>query len=521
MKGWTAVLAALLCSATQVAGAFGFDPYQVYDVGAPVQSVSVGDVDGDGRDDVVLMTAYTGEGYDRLFVFFQRVDGTLDLPVIFEYGALYPVNTSLALADLNHDGIEDIIVGNDAGITVFMGNNARELNGTQTNGKPAPLLGTMDVDRDGHLDVIAPYCCWGVIYYGDGSGGIREQSELRTAAEPYGGFKVGDLNSDGFDDLAITSGSLYIYLHDRISGFKLTPEVIWPNFDGYFIGGTAIGDFNDDDRNDVVIGMRAGSPTRVSIYQQEMTRVTRAGPVNLATDAYPRAMLSNDIDGDGRDDLLVLHQWSTYKVGLYLQGDAGLQSETLAETPGGQVVSNMAIGDINGDGCKDVVIAGDSFTEGLAVLHGNDCQVRPDLLVAVGLTPTTAAIRLEHIWGPTPIQQPLVQLDLAVRSGVLQTGTLPDGCVVQTQSERARRIECLAATLAPGTNSTLIIPVNVIGGDQFNTLQATVEASTDTPERSLANNQAAKTISLFPGTHRIPVPVRNGARNSGRVKATR
>ena len=259
------------------------------------------------------------------------------------------------------------------------------------------------------------------------------------------------------------------------------------------LGGLAIGDFNNDARNDVAVAKSSNSPTKVAVYHQTANG-SFATPVNFATYDLPAAMLGGDMDGDGHDDLLVAHNgWTA--IGLYRQSDAELQAEVLAAATPSRSHAGLAVGDINGDGCKDVAMAHPLV--GLAWLYGNGCQKSPDLAIGVGLTPATAAIRLEHGSGVAPIEGPLVRIDLSVQSGAVQTGTLPADCVLQAQTATTRRIECLVASLAPGADATLIIPLGVSPSMANNTLRVYAQAQTTTPELSLANNQAWK---------RIPVP---------------
>ena len=87
------------------------------------------------------------------------------------------------------------------------------------------VVGTSDVDGDGHTDIVGQSWSRGAqIYFGDGNGGVRGADVTSdTVAGGYNQMKVADLNSDGLDDLAITSmqapRNLYLYLHDGIDGF--------------------------------------------------------------------------------------------------------------------------------------------------------------------------------------------------------------------------------------------------------------------------------------------------------------
>jgi hypothetical protein len=80
-----AVAVALPIVPATVAASGLFAPYQAYPVGSWPEAVAIGDVTGDGRNDVVMTTSfYFDEPNDyRLWVFAQTADGNLAAPVSY------------------------------------------------------------------------------------------------------------------------------------------------------------------------------------------------------------------------------------------------------------------------------------------------------------------------------------------------------------------------------------------------------------------------------------------------------
>ena len=97
-----------------------------------------------------------------------------------------------------------------------------------------------------------------------------------------------------------------------------------------------------------------------------------------------------DMDGDGRDDLLVYHPDPNQSAISYQQQtDAGLDVGIKYPIPGGGRTRppSLAVGDLDGDGCKDVAVA--HQLQGLIVLSGNCKPLRR--LRANGMQPLVSS----------------------------------------------------------------------------------------------------------------------------------
>jgi len=492
------VMCGLAAAPFVASAAYSLSTYQNFVTGSWADAVAVGDINGDGRQDVVLTTGYLDnhENDFKVFVFFQNSSGTLDAPRKYSYA---PAGIGgLALADLDRDGRMDIVVGHGTGVTILrwgmvhggMGMRSRLL----VSGREANDVAIIDVDRDGALDVIAQ--SWSddaTIYYGDGYGGISRQTLLETPAQGYNDVESGDLNNDGYDDLVVFTGQgpthAYVYYNDGSDDFS-DPLDVNPNPDALAtIGAIGIGDFNADGRNDLV-AMRDSE--NLSLFYQN-AQGGLDGVITVPSASFPNALLGYDLDNDNRDDLVVLH--GSGAVGIYLQGDGGLAPEIASNSPVANWLNSQGIvaGDINGDGCADVVSA--NYNAGLVVHLGNGCSPATDLAVGVGLTSTTVAIRLDN-FGPDAAADPGVTTALSVASGILDVGALPSGCSMQSQSSRDVLVQCDGTSLDAGASRTLLLSISVNGGDRHNMLTASVEARTPTADRYLPNNRGGRKIRL-------------------------
>ena len=189
-------------------------------------SVAVGDLNGDGADDIMV----TNSDVDTVSVLFQSSAGTLpSAPSLTLATGSSPQEG--ALGDLNHDGLNDVAVLNT-------------------------LDGTVEV------------------FFNDALTGLSTTASLSLS--PGVGsesFAVGDLNGDGKDDIVVTNkdtGEAAIYIQD-VDGITPEPNQRLPA--GFSPDAQAIGDLNGDGRSDLAVSNDGefGVPADdvIRIYLQE------------------------------------------------------------------------------------------------------------------------------------------------------------------------------------------------------------------------------------------------------------
>lgn len=392
-----------------VAGANAFEPHESYAVGSFTNNVAIADVNGDGRQDALLTTSSWGSGYEepdrdfKLWVFLQKADGSLATPLRYPlFGD--PIGgrsgTGIAATDLDRDGFADVVVGTLKGITVFRGTAAGLAAGTEyagfENAEPVVGLAILDMNRDGNPDVVtmgggrseggsSPDDEFGLtVFIGNGAGGVSRRT-FHPRPDEYGWkfIRTSDINGDGLPDLtsawtelpntALFKGGFEVTYHDGVDGFR-PPVRFAVSQPGVWGAAYAVGDFNKDGRKDAVVSISGNWPDAEYAYLQQRPDGAFVDVRRWTAFDLPDEMLAADMNGDGRDDLLVLHSgWSA--VGYFQQTASGLGAEVkyLIRESANQRFPALAIGDLNDDGCKDIAVA--DRNQGLIVLRGRNCIV--------------------------------------------------------------------------------------------------------------------------------------------------
>jgi hypothetical protein len=296
-------------------------------------------------------------GKDLIPVLKERVfDDAVDLPG----GALD--TRSVAIADMNNDGLLDIIIGNDGDknqLIVNAGNgtfleDAVDLPGgaLDTN-----FVAIADMNNDGLLDIVV-----GndgdknqlIVNAGDGTF-LEDTVDLPGGALNTRSVAIADMNNDGLLDIVVGNydsqkNKLIINAGD---GNFLEDAVDLPGGvqNTYSV---AIADMNNDGLLDIVVG---------NYDSQKNKLIINAGDGNFLEDAVdlPGGVQNTlsvaiaDMDNDGLLDIVVGN--ANYNNQLITNAGDGTFLEDAVDLPGGvQTTISVAIADMNNDGLLDIVI---------------------------------------------------------------------------------------------------------------------------------------------------------------------
>ncbi|HVI25208.1 MAG TPA: VCBS repeat-containing protein, partial [Xanthomonadaceae bacterium] len=371
---WALLSAAVFNGAASGAG-FDFGPYATYAdaLSSWPDAVVIGDVTGDGRDDVVLATSFyfdPAKDY-RLFIYPQTARGALGAPTVLPYDGTTGT-VKLKLGDFNADGLQDIVVGHDQGVTLLLSDRGLKFSIRKVALTGISGLGVADINGDRKLDVVAQQPGSGAtILLGNGDGLVPTGEPLPALAD-YQTLKVADVTGDGLLDLVASAwGNLSVFPATGYGQFGQARSVSYPGAGGY--GAMAIARVAQGARNSILSVNPANRPDSRLLIHRQSASVDLSLVGSLESYDVPEAITGADLDRDGDTDILVAHGgWVA--LGRYMQGGEGLEPELLSAVPYASHYNpdGLATGDINGDGCTDAAIA--DYNHGLVVLRGSNCH---------------------------------------------------------------------------------------------------------------------------------------------------
>ncbi len=393
-----------------------------------------GDVNGDGYSEVIVGAYLYDNGQSnegRAFVYHGSASGlSAAANWTAESDQAYAeLGWSVAPAgDVNGDGYSDVIVGatsydngqGDEGRAYVYHGGASGLSATagwtaESNQDGAGFGNSVapagDVNGDGFSDVVVGAYLYdngqsdegrAFVYHGSASG--LSDSPAWTAepdqASAYFGWSAataGDVNGDGYGDLIVgaymydngqsNEGRAYVY-HGSSTGLSSSPN--WTaesDQDGAYFGYSVApaGDVNGDGYSDVVVGARAfdngqADEGRAYVYHGSSTGLSPSpnwtaesdqDGANFGLSVAP----AGDVNGDGCSDLVV--GANGYDNGLPDQGRvyvfhgsaAGLSATAAWTAESDQASSSFgysvgSAGDVNGDGYSDVIVGAYGYDNG-------------------------------------------------------------------------------------------------------------------------------------------------------------
>lgn len=358
-----------------------FEPNLDFGTDSNPYFLALGDLDGDGKTDLAIAndvgtvsvlrnTGSTGAVSYATNVNFTTATGS----------------TSVAIGDIDGDGKQDLIVSNNIGtISILRNTGSPGVVSFATNvdfaaGANPQTVAIGDVDGDGKVDLaVTNQGSNTVSVFRNTStpGAVNFESSVNFAAATDPVFiAMGDLDGDGKVDLAIANFAI-----DQVSVLRNLSSLGTVNFaasvnftTGNNPHAVAIGDLDGDGKADMTVTNTGDNDISVLRNLSTPGSLVFAGKVDFPTDIYPYSIGIGDLDGDGMTDLAIANASSSTVSLLRNTSTPGL----ISLNPKVDVATNpdpysIAVGDSDGDGLPDLAVV--SYTGSTVSIMRNNPAV--------------------------------------------------------------------------------------------------------------------------------------------------
>jgi FG-GAP-like repeat len=359
----------------------------------------------------------------------NQFDGTVSVLIgngdgTFQSATTHSVDlgpSSVAVGDINGDGFADIVTAdygfsNSSGafhnndVSILLGNGSGGF--TKASGSPISLgsvvqpvepytAAVADVNGDGFADIVTVnYAASTVdVLLNNGNGTFAAPKSISLPGANPLFVAVGDFNRDGHLDLVTANnatGSVSILWGDGSGSFTLGPTLTT----GSGPGTIAVGDLNGDGFSDIVVTNFGGTNgNTVSVLLNKGDGTFQAASTVTVAAIGPLGVALGDINGDGKLDMVVAGSTNSTISVLLGNGAGGFTAgTTIGPANDGNIEPfSVSLIDVNGDGILDIVESGKSNTTGQGVVvvllgNGNGTFQSPTTSYVVGNDPASLAV---------------------------------------------------------------------------------------------------------------------------------
>jgi hypothetical protein len=365
------------------------------EIGGPL--ANAGDTNLDGFDDLVAAGAYYGTGTVRTVQVYSGADGSI-LHQFSNSNRLFGELVAGGM-DINTDGHSDIAVmswegnqyGNWSNIYAYSGRDGSQLWGARIDGTSRSMVIMGDMNRDGYADVLAGAEQAAIVLSGvDGS--LLGRVEFN-----FGGYyysrniqvgRIGDVNLDGYDDILAgnpVTGSGLGGVVKVFSGYNLWHILLdlrgEPSTGGNEFGAavTGVGDLSGDGIPDVAVGapgFARESESKGKIYLFSGQQGAHLGDIPAANGEHLGYDITRagDLNGDGRDDLLIssfTNRYHDYRRTCLISGADGRLVYAI-DGKEGHDYRSTGVGDLDQDGYPEFAVAETEYSGQIAIFRGGN-----------------------------------------------------------------------------------------------------------------------------------------------------
>ena len=356
--------------------------------GVSSSSIAFADIDNDGDQDV-LITEWDNSSFQPISKLYAN-DGNGNFTEVFETPFVGVSNGSIAFADIDNDGDQDVLITGSPGVYIATisklytnnGNgNFTEVLDTPFEGVSSSSIAFADVDNDGDQDVLITGWVFiayrfqyviSKLYTNDGNGVFTEVLDTPFKDVSKSSIAFADIDNDNDQDVLITGKTdsntriSKLYTNDGFGNF--TEDYDTP-FEGVLAGSIAFADIDNDNDQDVLItgqGEWDGSSYEqvAKLYINDLngnfTEVSGTPFEGISSSSIAFA----DVDNDNDQDVLITgYNGAEIISKLYTNDGNGIFTELLDTPFDGVFRSSIAFADVDNDGDQDVLITGENNSD--------------------------------------------------------------------------------------------------------------------------------------------------------------
>lgn len=383
---------------------------QDVETGANPRAVAVGDINGDGKPDVVVTIVGANTVSVLLNTTAPGATSTSFAPKQDFATGTDPV--AITLADLNSDGKLDIAVTNidSNSISVFLNTTAPgaatpSFSARQdfaTGDNPLSITAT-DLNGDGKLDLVVADLVSSVSVLvnttipGAATIAFADKQDFPTGDGPRF-VAAGDFNGDGKRDLAVANfnaNTVAVLLNTTAPGAAVVSFAPLRDFPtGNRPTSIAVADVNGDGKLDLAIANVLSNTVSVLLNTTTPGSNTPSFSArqNFATNFNPSSITAGDLNGDGKLDVAVADS-NADTISVFVNTTApGAEAPSFATKEDSATSDrpiSIASGDLNGDGKLDLVVA-NFAADTVSVLLNSPTAAKVDQTITFGPLPNKA-----------------------------------------------------------------------------------------------------------------------------------
>ena len=301
---------------------------------------------------------------------------------------------SVAVGDLDGDGNQDLVaasVTNSALVLLFGDGTGRFDRRTDLLNPFGPVaVEVVDLDGNGTLDIVSANVRSSdvSVWLGDGLGSFDAPGLPLSTDSTTQGIATGDFNGDGTPDILAAAGDLLIFFGQGQGAFGAATKVDEDPFSLGSFQDVAIADLDADGDLDI-IGFAFRDPVHVFLGNG-------AGEFESGDSVSINNVISGaaaDISGDGRTDLIVISD-NSFRGGRDVHTLTGLGDGTFGNRvsfDSGERATSIVVVDVDGDEHSDMVVT-NQLSGNVAVFHGRGAgEFEEAVSIEVGVSPRDVA----------------------------------------------------------------------------------------------------------------------------------